>query len=172
MTGYEWFYRPGGTAGLIPTNDGAVCVFAGTSTHRFQRELAGDVRAGYLRLLKEVTGADVRLDSTPPPRRLHAHPGRPSYVRKPWGPGWALVGDAGQYLDPLSTHGITDALRDAQLLSHAVGRGAARRGGGHGLLAAIEARRDRIAGPHVLRRRRARHLPMDPARAYGGRCWS
>ena len=35
-------------------------------------------------------------------------------------PGWALVGDAGWWKDPLSTHGITDALRDAEL---------ARRGG-------------------------------------------
>ncbi len=146
VTGYEWFYRPGGTAGLIPTNDGAVCVFAGTSTHRFQRELAGDVRAGYLRLLKEVTGADVRLDATPPPRRLHAHPGHPSYVRKPWGPGWALVGDAGLYLDPLGTHGITDALRDAQLLSHAVA--AVLRGEEEvTAFSHYEARRDRIAGP-------------------------
>ena len=103
-------------------------MFAGTSTDRFRRELAGDIRSGYLRLLKEVTGADVRLAATPPPRRLYAHPGRPSYVRRPWGPGWALVGDAGQYLDPLSTHGMTDALRDAQLLSHAIGGVAAGRG--------------------------------------------
>ena len=28
-TGYEWFYRPGYSAGMIPTNDGEVCVFAG-----------------------------------------------------------------------------------------------------------------------------------------------
>ena len=146
VTGYEWFYRPGGSAGLIPTNDGAVCVFAGTTTARFQRELTGDIRSGYMRLLKEVTGDDVRLSATPPPRRLYAHPGRPSYVRKPWGSGWALVGDAGQYLDPLSTHGMTDALRDAQLLSHAVG--AWLRGEDEvAALANYETRRDQIAGP-------------------------
>src|SRR5262249_47822145 len=33
--------------------------------------------------------------------------------------GWALVGDAGSFLDPLSTHGITDALRDAEMLARA-----------------------------------------------------
>ncbi len=146
VTGYEWFYRPGGTAGLIPTNGGAVCVFAGTSTSRFQRELAGDIRAGYLRLLKEVTGADARLGALPPPSRLRAHPGRPSYARRPWGPGWALVGDAGQYLDPLSTHGMTDALRDAHLLGNAVGSVLC----GEDEVTAYsgyEARRDQIAGP-------------------------
>jgi flavin-dependent dehydrogenase len=146
VAGYEWYYRPGGSAGLIPTNDGAVCVFAGTSTDRFRRELAGDIRSGYLRLLKEVTGDDVRLAAMPAPRRLYAHPGRSSYVRKPWGPGWALVGDAGLYLDPLSTHGMTDALRDAQLLSHAVG--AWLRGEDEGTaLQDYESRRDHIAAP-------------------------
>jgi len=146
VTGYEWFYRPGASAGLIPTNDGAVCVFAGTSTNRFRQELAGDIRAGYVRLLKEVTGADPRLNATPPPRRLHAYPGRASYVRKPFGPGWALVGDAGQFLDPLSTHGMTDALRDAQLLSLAVA--AVLRGEDDvAAFSGYQARRDHIAGP-------------------------
>jgi 2-polyprenyl-6-methoxyphenol hydroxylase-like FAD-dependent oxidoreductase len=41
-------------------------------------------------------------------------------MRKPWGNGWALVGDAGYFKDPLSTHGMTDALRDAELLSRAL----------------------------------------------------
>jgi flavin-dependent dehydrogenase len=34
-----------------------------------------------------------------------------------------LVGDAGSYLDPLSTHGITDALRDAESLARCLTRG-------------------------------------------------
>jgi flavin-dependent dehydrogenase len=44
----------------------------------------------------------------------------PGYVRQSWGPGWALVGDAGSFEDPLSTHGITDAFREAELLATAV----------------------------------------------------
>ena len=47
------------------------------------------------------------------------------YVRRSWGPGWALVGDAGYYKDPLSAHGLTDALRDAELLARADRRRAA-----------------------------------------------
>ena len=46
--------------------------------------------------------------------------GAAGYVRRASGPGWALVGDAGYYKDPLSAHGITDALRDAELLARAV----------------------------------------------------
>ena len=41
----------------------------------------------------------------------------PGFVRRSWGPGWALVGDAGYFKDPITTHGMTDALRDAELLA-------------------------------------------------------
>ena len=41
-------------------------------------------------------------------------------MRRPWGPGWALVGDAGYFKDPITTHGITDGLRDAELLADAI----------------------------------------------------
>jgi 2-polyprenyl-6-methoxyphenol hydroxylase-like FAD-dependent oxidoreductase len=46
--------------------------------------------------------------------------GQVGLVRRSWGAGWALVGDAGHWKDPLSTHGLTDALRDAELLARAV----------------------------------------------------
>ena len=39
----------------------------------------------------------------------------PGYLRRSYGPGWALVGDAGYWKDPISAHGLTDALRDAEL---------------------------------------------------------
>ena len=46
--------------------------------------------------------------------------GLPGYLRRPYGPGWALVGDAGYWKDPISAHGLTDALRDAELLARAI----------------------------------------------------
>ncbi len=46
----------------------------------------------------------------------------PGFIRRPWGPGWALVGDAGYTKDPISAHGISDALRDAELCARAVDR--------------------------------------------------
>ena len=55
------------------------------------------------------------------------------------GPGWALVGDAGYFKDPLTAHGITDALRDAELLARAVVTGT------DGALAAYEAARDDLS---------------------------
>ena len=41
--------------------------------------------------------------------------GVPNVFRTPFGPGWALVGDAGYVKDPVTAQGITDAFRDAEL---------------------------------------------------------
>ena len=38
----------------------------------------------------------------------------PNYFRKPYGPGWALVGDAGYNRDFITAQGINDAFRDAE----------------------------------------------------------
>jgi len=116
VEGYEWFYRDGHTAGLIPTNGGEVCVFAGAPAHTLATG-----RPDYHKLLAAATGgAGGRLVAARPPSRLRTWVGRPSFVRQAHGPGWVLVGDAGSFFDPLSTHGITDALRDAEMLARAV----------------------------------------------------
>jgi hypothetical protein len=44
----------------------------------------------------------------------------PNIVRRPYGPGWALVGDAGYLKDFGTAQGISDAFRDADLLATAL----------------------------------------------------
>jgi 2-polyprenyl-6-methoxyphenol hydroxylase-like FAD-dependent oxidoreductase len=46
---------------------------------------------------------------------------------KPYGPGWALVGDAGYHKDPVTARGMTDAFRDAEWLVEAIDAGFAER---------------------------------------------
>ena len=46
-----------------------------------------------------------------------------NFCRKPYGPGWALVGDAGLTMDPITAAGITNAFRDAELLANAIDEG-------------------------------------------------
>jgi flavin-dependent dehydrogenase len=65
--------------------------------------------------------------------------GREGFLRQPWGDGWALVGDAACFKDPITAHGMTDALRDAELLARAVIRGTS------GALAEYQAERDPFA---------------------------
>jgi flavin-dependent dehydrogenase len=47
---------------------------------------------------------------------------QPNQVRQPYGPGWALVGDAGYHRDAVTAYGISDAFRDAELLAVALDR--------------------------------------------------
>jgi 2-polyprenyl-6-methoxyphenol hydroxylase-like FAD-dependent oxidoreductase len=47
----------------------------------------------------------------------------PNFLRKPYGPGWALVGDAGYHKDPVTAQGISDAFRSAELLAEAIDAG-------------------------------------------------
>jgi 2-polyprenyl-6-methoxyphenol hydroxylase-like FAD-dependent oxidoreductase len=122
--GYEWNFGARAASGAIPTNDGRTCVFVGASVQRFHRELRHDRAAAVRALLAEVSpdlGARVAGGTLDGP--LRAFPGLPGWLRRPFGPGWALVGDAGYFKDPLTAHGLTDALRDAELLVHAVDEG-------------------------------------------------
>ena len=49
-----------------------------------------------------------------------APPDLHNFLRRPFGPGWALVGDAGCHKDPMMAHGICDAFRDADFLATAI----------------------------------------------------
>jgi flavin-dependent dehydrogenase len=120
--GYEWLYAPGAAAGLIPTNEGQTLVFAGTTPTQMKAARRGETTLRTLKTLLETVSPAMaeRVSAAKAPRWLRGFVGMPGFVRQPWGPGWALVGDAGFYEDPLSTHGITDALRDAELLADTV----------------------------------------------------
>jgi flavin-dependent dehydrogenase len=120
----RWFYRPAASAGSIPTNNGEACVFVATSQARFLDEARSDVEAGYHRVMAECAPelAGEVAQSTPSEPFRHFR-GQPGVIRQSHGPGWALVGDAGYFKDPITAHGITDALRDAELLARAVLRG-------------------------------------------------
>ncbi|HEX6886957.1 MAG TPA: NAD(P)/FAD-dependent oxidoreductase [Candidatus Nanopelagicales bacterium] len=118
---YEWAYAPGVAAGLIPTNDGLTCVFAGSTPAdlREARRLGGPeaLRRLFARAAPEHLD---RFDASSPASPIRGWAGTRGFVRRSWGPGWALVGDAGLFRDPITTHGMTDALRDAELLADAV----------------------------------------------------
>jgi menaquinone-9 beta-reductase len=124
VEGYGWYYRPGVSIGVIPTNDGEVCVFAAAPARRFASEIRLDIPSGYHRVLHECSPRFAetvgRATSSGP---LRGFPGEIGYFRRSHGPGWALVGDAGYFKDPITAHGITDALRDAELLAIAVAKG-------------------------------------------------
>lgn len=119
--GYRWYYAPGVAAGAIPTNDKAHCFFVGAAPD----EMAAMLRAhGHDETMIRLAGQchpDLAAELREAEAISHATTfrGEPGFFREATGPGWALVGDAGYFKDPLTAHGITDALRDAEILARA-----------------------------------------------------
>jgi 2-polyprenyl-6-methoxyphenol hydroxylase-like FAD-dependent oxidoreductase len=124
IDGFHWYYRPGVSGGAIPTNDGLTCVFAAMPDSRFRKEIASDVASGYYRILRECDSELAReVGLAERVGNFRGFAGELGFMRRCWGPGWALVGDAGYFRDPITAHGITDAFIDAELLSRAVAQG-------------------------------------------------
>ena len=166
LDGYHWYYGDGLSAGAIPTNDGLACVFVGGPP----AVLAAATRhrgpaAAQRGLLARLDGRLANLVAAAPDGPVRLFRGMPARLRRPHGPGWALVGDAGCWKDPLSTHGITAALHDAELLAAAVATGTASEHATQIALAGYQAQRDRTALPmHPIVDRLASHK-WDPAEA-------
>ena len=106
--------------GVIPTNDGLACVWIGQSVDRFQRLAKGRVAQAHRTEIESVPELADQLGGRQPIGGHKSFLGSPGFLRQAWGPGWALVGDAGYFKDPISAHGITDALIGAELLSDAI----------------------------------------------------
>lgn len=119
--GYRWYYHPGLSVGAIPTNDGLTCIFASAPSRRFAELFRDDIAGGYHRVIREAAPdlAEAMAHGTLA-GALHGFPGQPGYLRRSTGPGWALVGDAGYFKDPITAHGISDALIEAEYLSRAI----------------------------------------------------
>ncbi|HSE09283.1 MAG TPA: NAD(P)/FAD-dependent oxidoreductase [Nocardioidaceae bacterium] len=121
VAGYEWAYGLGAAAGLIPTNDGLTIAFVSTTPQRLRAARRSGAEAAFETLFSVAAPDHLhRLQMSTPTGRMHGWSGVPGFVRRSWGPGWALVGDAGYFKDPITAHGMTDAMRDAELLADTV----------------------------------------------------
>jgi 2-polyprenyl-6-methoxyphenol hydroxylase-like FAD-dependent oxidoreductase len=159
LDGYHWYYGDGLSAGVIPTNDGLACVFvAGPAAVLAARMRHSRPLAAARDLLARLDCQLTDLTSGAPLGPIRFFRGLPARMRRPYGAGWALVGDAGWWKDPLSTYGITDAFRDAELLARAVVAGAASEHAMRIALCRYQAERDRQALPmHPIVDRLASH---------------
>jgi 2-polyprenyl-6-methoxyphenol hydroxylase-like FAD-dependent oxidoreductase len=146
VAGYEWAYGPTAAAGMIPTNDGRTCVFVSTSPDRMRAARREGAEAAFESLFAAAAPDHLpRLRMSTPTGRLHGWAGVPGFVRRSWGAGWALVGDSGYFKDPITAHGMTDALRDAELLANAVVEAASGARAESLALAAYQGQRDTLS---------------------------
>ena len=115
---FETYIRPSRGMAAWPTNDGLTLLIAGWPYAEFDANKK-DIEGNYMKTVELAPAFAKRVRAA---RREDRFVGTavPNYVRKPFGPGWALVGDAGYNKDFITAQGITDAFRDAEHCASAV----------------------------------------------------
>ncbi len=110
----------GGVAMLFPTNDAQVCLAVGGPVeefHAFREDIERNFLGAFERLAPELHKQVLRGQRE---ERFVGTADLPTYFRKPYGAGWALVGDAGLHIDPMLGLGITKACTEAAFLAPAL----------------------------------------------------
>ena len=124
--GFEWYLRENRVIFAFLTNDNLFAVFIGWPIAEFSLVKA-DVEGQFMRVVDLIPGFAERVRSGRRVERFYGAADLPNFLRRPFGPGWALVGDAGCHKDPMMAHGICDAFRDADFLSTAIHEGLSER---------------------------------------------
>jgi flavin-dependent dehydrogenase len=128
----------------FPTNDSLTCLAVGRHVDDFAA-YKRDIEGTFFRSLDSISAelAAVVRAGKPEERWIDV----PNYFRKPYGPGWALVGDAGYHRDPITGLGIAEAFRDVELVAAAIDDGLAGRRPFDEALAEYQRTRDEAALP-------------------------
>jgi flavin-dependent dehydrogenase len=119
MTGAAIYFSERGGVLAFPTNDGRVCIAAGRARSGFA-DYRADIEGTFFSILDASPSFAAKVRAGKREERWMGTADLPNFFRKPWGPGWALVGDAGYMKDPTTGWGIADAFRDVGLLATAL----------------------------------------------------
>jgi 2-polyprenyl-6-methoxyphenol hydroxylase-like FAD-dependent oxidoreductase len=142
----QYIGLPNSGAAYFPTNDG-LCLVAGAWQSKRFHEIRADIEGNVMGLHNQVPKLAERLSRAKREEKWYGTVGVPNYLRRPFGPGWALVGDAGHCKDPLTGQGINDAFLDSESLAMAIDDGLAGRHPIAEALAAYERRRNERVTP-------------------------
>ena len=115
---FEIYSRPGRGWALCPTHDDLTLVIGGWPYAELA-EHRNDVEGALLETFALAPAFAERIRDAKREERF-VGTSVPNYFRTPFGPGWALVGDAGYNKDFITAQGITDAFRDAELCADAL----------------------------------------------------
>ena len=166
LEGGEIYGRGRRLIGAWPTNDGLVMTYVAwpaAEFHAFRRDLDRNLLA----TLDLAGDLGERCRGGRRVERIYGSADLPNFFRKPYGPGWALVGDAGLAIDPITALGINDALRDAELLAAAIVARPRRLRAARAGARRLPARARPLRASHVPVHARARGDGSTPARAGG-----
>ena len=115
---FEAYIRPDRAFAAWSTNDDLTLVIGGWPFAEFEANKK-DIEGNYLTMLELAPPFAERVRAASREARF-VGTAVPNYFRKPFGSGWALVGDAGYNKDFITAHGIHDAFRDAELCANAL----------------------------------------------------
>jgi 2-polyprenyl-6-methoxyphenol hydroxylase-like FAD-dependent oxidoreductase len=115
---FETYIRPHRGFAAAPTHDGLTLTVGGWPHAEFETNKK-DVEGNFLKMFDLAPAFAERVRQA---KRVATFAGTPvaGFFRKPFGPGWALVGDAGYNKDPITAQGISDAFRDAETCASAL----------------------------------------------------
>jgi flavin-dependent dehydrogenase len=146
LNGAELHPRPGRMIIAGRTNDGQIMSIVYWPNSEFHA-VRSDIEGNFMRALDLVPELAELIRGGRRTERFRGTVDLPNFYRKPFGPGWALVGDAGYHKDPITAQGISDAFRDAELLASAIDDGFAGRELIEDALAGYERRRNEVTFP-------------------------
>jgi 2-polyprenyl-6-methoxyphenol hydroxylase-like FAD-dependent oxidoreductase len=142
----EQYVRDHFGAACFPTHDGLTLIAAVWPSRRFE-EVRSDIEGHVRKVHESAPSVADRLRRARREERWVGTAGVPNYFRKPYGRGWALVGDAGYSKDPITAQGISDAFIDAEGLTEALDAALSGRRPFDEALAEHQSRRDHRAKP-------------------------
>ena len=142
----EQYVRDYQAVGCFPTHGHCTLIAVLWPSSRFQ-EVRSDVEGHVRKVLESTPTVAERLHGARREEKWMGTAGVPNYFRQPFGPGWALVGDAAYDKDPITAQGISDAFIDADGLATALDDGWSARVPLGDALAAHHASRDRRVKP-------------------------
>jgi 2-polyprenyl-6-methoxyphenol hydroxylase-like FAD-dependent oxidoreductase len=128
-----------------PTNDDLTVVVVSWPFAQFEANKT-DVAGHYLSALERAPAFHDRIRAAKREDRIVGM-AIPNFFRKPYGPGWTLVGDAGYTRDFMTAQGMTDAFRDAELCAEALDEWLSGRRPFDAAMGAYQSARDARVGP-------------------------
>lgn len=161
-SGGEMYARDRCMIGVWPTNENLTLIYVSEPITEFAT-FRTDVEAHYFAALERVPALAERVRQSRRVERILGTGEVANGYRRPYGPGWALVGDAGYVRDPITGYGISDAFRDAQLLADAIHAGLGGQQPMEAALASYERQRNQAAQPlYAFTLETARMRPFSP----------
>jgi len=115
---FEVYIRPSRGVAAMPTNDGLTLVLVGWPYREFESNKK-DIEGNFQRAIDLHPAFAARVRAAKREAKF-AGAAVPNFFRKPFGPGWALVGDARYCKDPITAQGIRDSFDDAEACANAL----------------------------------------------------